>query len=144
MGISSLEFSKRLNNLERLQPLDNQYQCSLKLLASFENLRRLYVKSDAPTVFTEIPPLNTVKELTLNGAGAPDKDYVTQYLEWDNLERLAFYTFEDPDNYRVNVDALRRFSEVENTFENIIREKIEGIGPWGFEDNVFVNSYGIQ
>ena len=57
---------------------------------------------------------------------------------------LAFYTFEDPDNYRVNVDALRRFSEVENTFENIIREKIEGIGPWGFEDNVFVNSYGIQ
>ena len=57
---------------------------------------------------------------------------------------LAFYTVEDPDDYRVNVDALQRFLEVENIFEGVIRKKTKGIGAWGFEDNVFVNSYGVQ
>lgn len=88
MEILSLEFGKRLNNLENLQLLDNQYQCSLESLAFFQNLKTLSVKSDDPAVFVEIPFLNTVRELTLNGAGAPDKDHVTQYLEWGNLERL--------------------------------------------------------
>lgn len=88
MEISSVEFGKRLNSLEVLKLGHNQYQCSLEPIALFPNLKELLVWSETSEVFDIIPPLNTVKELTLRGGGAPDKDNVEQYLEWGNLERL--------------------------------------------------------
>lgn len=89
MEISSMEFVKQLNSLEHLQLSDNQFRCSLEPLMSCPSLNELSVWSDTEEVFYKIPPLNTVKELKLKGAGAPDKDNVAQFLEWENLERLA-------------------------------------------------------
>lgn len=88
MEVSSMEFCKQLNSLESLQLISNQYYCSMEPLSSFQNLETLFIRSDTPEPFANIPSLNTVKELTLDGAGAPDKDNVEQYLQWSNLERL--------------------------------------------------------
>lgn len=88
MDVSSMEFCKQLNSLENLQLIGNKYYCSMEPLSSFQNLETLFIRSDTPEPFANIPSLNTVKELTLDGAGAPDKDNVEPYLQWSNLERL--------------------------------------------------------